>query len=118
MTDINEEPALVGDILKNKIASKKPPAYPWQDLALRIERELAIPKFKRNAVFKVCRDYSRSVIERCLVDTKELCQSGEPWRYFFKVVAESNYSDNILSEHAQPQKEIHKTKDETQNQSH
>jgi hypothetical protein len=83
------EPKSLGDILKTKAISKKPPAYPWQDLALRIEKEINIPKFKRSAVFKVCRDYPRSVIERCLADTKELCQSGEKWRYFFKTVEAS-----------------------------
>lgn len=89
-------PKSFADILKNKTAGKKPPAYPWQDMALRIEREINIPKFKRSAVFKVCRDYPRSVIERCLADTKELCQSGEKWRYFFKVVeASAEKSEHI-----------------------
>ncbi len=74
------------DIIKNKAAGKKPPAYPWQDLALRIINELAIPPFKRNSVFKVCRDVPKEKILRALNDTKELVQTGERWRYFFKIV--------------------------------
>lgn len=83
----------IKDILQNKTAGKKPPAYPWQDLALKIERELRVPGFKRNAVFKVCRDYPRSVIERCLADTKELCLSPQKWPYFFKAVMMSRQND-------------------------
>ncbi len=94
-----QEPLSFKDIL----ASKKPtkaPAYLWQDLALKIERELRIPAFKRSAVFKVCRDYPRQVIERCLADTKELCQTGEQWRYFFKAVTQSSNPDENLAQDA------------------
>ena len=42
--------------------------------------------FKRSAVFKVCKAYPKPVIERCLNDTKELSQSGQAWRYFFKLI--------------------------------
>ncbi|HNX10845.1 MAG TPA: hypothetical protein PKI61_01770 [bacterium] len=64
----------------------KPPAHPWQDLALRIIQELGVPAFKRSAVFKVCRDYPQNVIQAALTDTKELCTSGQKWAYFFKVI--------------------------------
>lgn len=111
-----EEPALIGDILKTKTKSKKPPAHLWQDLALRIEKELAIPKFKRSSVFKVCRDYPRSVIERCLADTKELCNSGEQWRYFFKTISTNTATGYTASLRDQPQKGIRKTEDETLSQ--
>jgi hypothetical protein len=75
--------------LKKKTAeTKKPPAYPWQDLALRVMKELLIPNFKRSSVFKICRDFSKEFVERCLNDTKELCPRGEKWKYFFKVVNE------------------------------
>ena len=67
---------------------KKPPAYQWQDLALRVIKELNIPNFKRNAVFKVCKENSKEFIETCLNDTKELCQTGEKWKYFFKLISE------------------------------
>lgn len=80
------EPISFKDILENKKKSPKPPAYPWQDLALRVIRELRVPGFKRNSVFKVCRDNPRPRIEQALADTKELCVSGEPWKYFFKIV--------------------------------
>ena len=65
--------------------TKKPPAYPWQELALKVVSELGIPGFKRASVFKICRDCQKEFVERCLNDTKELCQSGEKWKYFFKV---------------------------------
>lgn len=74
------------DIFKNKKPAVKPPAYPWQELALKIIEELSIPGFKRSSVFKVCRDLPASTVERALNDTKELCQSGLPWKYFFKVI--------------------------------
>jgi len=66
--------------------AKKPPAYEWQDLALRIIKELSVPNFKRSAVFKVCKENSKSYIERCLNETKELCRAGAKWKYFFKLI--------------------------------
>jgi hypothetical protein len=68
--------------------TKKPPSYPWQELALRVNAELGIPNFKRNAVFKVCREHPKQFIEQCLNDTKELCRTGEKWKYFFKIIAQ------------------------------
>jgi len=73
------------DILKEK-QTIKPPAYPWQDLALRVIDELNIPANKKNAVFKVCKEHSKEFIEKALNDTKELCKTEECWRYFFKLV--------------------------------
>ena len=73
------------DIFKQK-PKIKPPAYPWQDLALRIIKELAIPNFKRGAVFKVCRDFPENTIMLAMNDTKELCKSGASWKYFFKIL--------------------------------
>ena len=75
-------------LLNNKKEGQKPPAYQWQDLALRVIKELAIPNFKRSSVFKVCKDYNKDDIEKALNDTKELCQEGERWKYFFKVISE------------------------------
>ncbi len=65
----------------------KPPAYEWQDLALRIIKELGIPDFKRSAVFKICRDQHKNTIEKAMNETKELCKTGSKWQYFFKVMA-------------------------------
>ncbi len=73
-------------IINKKVEKVFGPAYQWQDTALRIIKELAIPNFKRSSVFKVCKDNSKEYIERCLNDTKELCQTGDRWKYFFKVV--------------------------------
>lgn len=75
----------IGDIFSQQ-KSIKPPAYEWQDLALKIIQDLAIPNFKRNSVFKVCKENDRAFIEKCLDDTKELAHEGEAWRYFFKLV--------------------------------
>ena len=71
--------------LLGKKPTKKPPDYQWQDLALRIIDELNVPAKKRNSVFKVCKQHPKSFIEKCFNDTKELAQTGEPWRYFFKL---------------------------------
>ncbi len=76
--------------LKNLLQKQeriKPPAHQWQDLALRVIAELGIPAFKRNSVFKICKDHSREIVERAMNDTKELVKTGESWRYFFKVIA-------------------------------
>ena len=82
-----------GDVFKEKQAklqTKKtthPPAHQWQELALAIIKELRIPNYKRNSVFKVCKDHHKEFILQCLNDTKELCEQGEAWKYFFKVIA-------------------------------
>jgi hypothetical protein len=74
------------DIIKAKQKKIKAPAYPWQDLALRIITELGIPGFKRAAVFKVCRDLPTHKVTLAFNDTKELCKSGATWKYFFKII--------------------------------
>ena len=79
----------IGDLIKNnkfKRQIKRPPAYEWQDFALRIIKELSIPNFKRSSVFKVCKENPIPFVEKCLNDTKELCKTGEKWKYFFKIV--------------------------------
>ena len=82
---INNAPQRISEIKRKFV---KPPAYQWQDLALRIIAELSIPKHKKSAVFKVCRDYHKNFIERCLNDTKELAKEGERWKYFFKLISQ------------------------------
>lgn len=83
---INTSPQSFKDII-NKKKAVKPPAHPWQDFALRIIDELNIPSFKRNSVFKICKENSKEFVEKCLNDTKELCQTGECWKYFFKLTS-------------------------------
>ncbi len=75
------------DIFKNR-KPVKAPAYPWQDLALRVIKDLGIPDFKRSSVFKACKDLPINIIEMALNDTKELCKTGAKWKYFFKIVDE------------------------------
>ena len=75
----------IGDLIKNK-PKVKTPAYGWQDLALRVLKELDIPEFKRSAVFKACKQNSRAKILVALNDTKELCRTGQKWKYFFKII--------------------------------
>jgi len=86
---MEKEFSSLGQIFQSKKSkpTKKPPAYPWQDLALEVIKELAVPAFKRNSVFKICKTLPREKVLLALNDTKELCQSGEKWKYFFKVVA-------------------------------
>lgn len=84
--------AQIGDIFKNKKPRVKAPAYAWQDLALRIVEELRVPSFKRNSVFKICKENSREFVEKCLDDTKELAQ-GERWKYFFKICTNKKTPD-------------------------
>lgn len=71
-----------------KISPKKPPAHEWQELALSIIDKLNIPNFKRSSVFKICKNQPKVFVERCLSDTLELCETGEKWKYFFKVVSD------------------------------
>ena len=79
----------VGDIfnnIKNIKTKTKPPAYLWQEFALEVIKELSIPNFKRNSVFKICKQFPRALVEKALNDTKELCQTGQKWKYFFKII--------------------------------
>jgi hypothetical protein len=82
------EPTSFADIFKARAAQApvKAPAYPWQDLALRVIKELSIPNFKRSSVFKICKEKTAQEVERAINDTKELCKTGDQWKYFFKVV--------------------------------
>jgi len=75
----------LSDIIKQK-KTVKPPAYPWQELALRVIKELNLPNFKRSAIFKVCKENPAFKVERALNDTKELCRQGSKWQYFFKII--------------------------------
>ncbi|NCQ16638.1 hypothetical protein GW814_03260, partial [Candidatus Falkowbacteria bacterium] len=72
--------------LIKKQASGKLPTYAWQDLALEVIKELNIPEFKRSAVFKACKQNPRAKILVALNDTKELCRTGQKWKYFFKII--------------------------------
>ena len=65
---------------------KKAPAYQWQELALLIINEFKIPDNKKSSVFKVCKQKPRQFVLNCFNDTKELCTSGEKWKYFFKII--------------------------------
>jgi hypothetical protein len=78
----------LADIIK-KNRQIKPPAYPWQELALNVINDLKVPNNKKSSVFKACKENNPETIKRALNDTKELCKSGSPWRYFFKVLEES-----------------------------
>lgn len=79
---------LLSDIFKNKKTTKAP-AYPWQDLALTVIKELNIPNFKRSSVFKACKDLPENKVRIALNDTKELCHNKNKWQYFFKIISET-----------------------------
>lgn len=76
----------IGDLFSLR-KQQKTPAYAWQDLALRVISELNVPNFKKSAVFKSCKQKPRFYVEKCMNDAKELCQTGEKWKYFFKLIA-------------------------------
>lgn len=78
---------------REKMVKKKPPAHEWQDLALRVLNEINAPNFKRGAVFKICKENSKEAVERALNDTKELCQTGQKWSYFFKIIDNYQFGD-------------------------
>ncbi|MBT6691530.1 hypothetical protein HOB10_04325 [Candidatus Parcubacteria bacterium] len=84
----------IADIFQDKKQDKKPvkqaPAYQWQDFALKIIKDLAVPGFKRNSVFKICKDLDKNFVEKCLDDTKELAEGREQWKYFFKLIGQKN----------------------------
>ena len=82
------------DIIAKK-KTVKAPAYPWQDLALNVIKDLSIPNFNRAAVFKICKEKTPEEVRRALTDTKELCQQGEKWKYFFKVIDQKYDQKNI-----------------------
>ena len=82
---INQGLEKIGDLFARK-KTKKMPAYAWQELALRAIKELGAPGFKRSAIFKVCKDKPRVIIEKALNDAKELCRDGKRWKYFFKII--------------------------------
>jgi hypothetical protein len=74
-----------GELMKNRVI-KKAPAFEWQDLALKVINDLNIPNNKRSSVFRVCKQNTKQIVERAMNDTKELCKTGEKWRYFFKLI--------------------------------
>lgn len=77
----------IDEIFQSRAPQKKPPAYDWQEVALRVIKELNVPNFKRSSVFKVCKEKSKKEIVQGLNDTKELCKSGVKWKYFFKILS-------------------------------
>ena len=91
----------IGEIFKKKggkidlSEQKRPPAYQWQDFALKIIGELSVPNFKRSAVFKICKENDKNFVEKCLDETKELAQ-GEKWKYFFKLASQKNKNKENL----------------------
>ena len=88
MSAIKKEPEKLSDLLKKR-TSKKPPAHEWQDLALRVIKELNIPTNKRSSVFRVCKTFPKKFVEMCMNDTKELA-GKDKWRYFFKLVNQNS----------------------------
>jgi len=87
---IDPGPQKLSFIIKSQQAAVKPPAFEWQDLALKIIAEFAVPDFKRNSIFRICKQNSKELVEKAINETKELCKAGEKWKYFFKVTASLN----------------------------
>lgn len=85
----------LGSIFASRLQEKKvkPPAHEWQDLALKIISEFSVPNFKRNSIFKVCKNNDKIAVERALNDTRELCKGGQKWLYFLKVIDNYQFGD-------------------------
>ncbi len=85
----------LSSIFASRVQAKKikPPAHEWQDLALTIIKELSVPNFKRNSIFKVCKENDKIAVERALNDTRELCKTGQRWSYFLKIIDIHQYGD-------------------------
>lgn len=85
----------LGSIFKAKAQIKKikPPAYEWQDLALQIIKDLSVPNFKRNSIFKICKDNPKTAVLMAYNDTKELCKTGQKWAYFLKIIDKYQFGD-------------------------
>lgn len=83
--------------IKKHSGGKKPPPYQWQETALRVIEQLAVPNSKRNAVFRVCKLKHSNFIEQCLAETKELCREGEAWKYFFKLTSKKNINQKNIN---------------------
>lgn len=81
---------IFADKKQDKKPVKKPPAYQWQDFALKIIDDLGVPNFKRNSVFKICKDMDKNFVEKCLDDTKELAEGNQQWKYFFKLIGQKD----------------------------
>jgi hypothetical protein len=88
----DEEIQSIGQVFSSRIV-KKAPAHEWQDLALAIIKDLNIPNFKRSSVFKICKDKDKQFVLNCLNDTKELCKTGDKWKYFFKLATLAKKDD-------------------------
>ena len=87
----------ISQLIKQPRPTIKPPAYPWQQLALEVVDRLRIPNFKRSATFKVCQQFPESVIRQAVIDTQELCHQGSRWQYFFKILG--NYRHDRANHH-------------------
>ena len=83
----NIGPERIKDLFGKQQPAKKPPAYQWQEFALKIINELDVPSIKRSSVFLVCKKYPKNFIEKCFNDTKELCKTDDKWKYFFKLTS-------------------------------
>ena len=92
--------------IASKFKQKKPTAHEWQALALRIIKDLGVPPNKKSSVFRVCKMNSIIFIERCLNDTKELCDGGSQWQYFFKVVTNAKKDDSLDSGESVEEREL------------
>lgn len=90
MENKDQGPQKIKNIFNILPQTVKPPTHKWQDLALRVIKEINPPGFKRNSVFKICKDNHEELVLKALNDTKELCKNGERWQYFFKVINNLN----------------------------
>lgn len=68
----------------DRYKDKKAPKYEWQQLALDIIEELKADN--KGLIFKICKQFPKSYIEKCLNDTRELAKGDKRDRYFVKLI--------------------------------
>lgn len=82
----NIGPLSIQEILKEKPQQKETKITQWQDLALRIIKELHVDKKDKGIIFKICKQYPYPFVEHCFNETKELATGDKASHYFVKLV--------------------------------
>lgn len=71
----NKEFEKIGNLFNKKTAAK-PPAYQWQDLALRVIKELSIPDVKKAPCLKLAKKSRKISLKAALTTRKNFARQG------------------------------------------
>jgi hypothetical protein len=66
--------------------SKKKAVYPWQELAVKICKELKVPPKEQGNIFRVCKIFPLPFVEHAFNETRELAAGDLRSHYFIKVL--------------------------------